>query len=150
MQILCILYFCEVTPNLSLYNSAFWNYVQPPKVPSGCWFSVYGQRIIPVSKDISNASAWQLSWVVQLFNVIIDDILAIGICDDTYNMLVYRRTKAKDQVWPTISIGLPCHCPTPYTHGFVQAPCPALRGQLFRSLLPRRTPSINKQPKYFP
>ena len=32
-----------------------------------------------------NASAWQSSWVVQLFYFIIDDILVACICDGTYN-----------------------------------------------------------------
>ena len=57
------------------------------------WFSLAAQ----------GSAHGNVSWVVQLFYVIIDDILVIGICDGTYNMFVYRRTKG--QMWPTI--GLP-------------------------------------------
>ena len=59
----------------------------------------------------------------------------------TCNMLVYRRTR--DQVWLRDRSGSHAlHIDISF--GFVQVPRPALRGQLFRSQLPRRTPSIMK------
>ena len=78
--------FVKLYPILSLYESAFWKYARP----SSAW-------------AVAQGSAWQLSWVAQLFYVIIGYILVIGICDGTYNMLVNRQ--ANDPIWHTI--GLP-------------------------------------------
>ena len=72
-----------------------WNYTQFVLV----WISIL---------EICTASQWMTTQGPSRFRMIfrtrVHDILVIGICDGTYNMLIYRRTS---QVWPTNSIGLP-------------------------------------------
>ena len=144
--------FVKLYPICPCMNRHFWNMyshpvdmdvgnfgLRPKDHPSLEW---YFER---------QCSARQLSWVVQLLYVIIDDILVIGICDGTCNILVYRWTK--DQIWPTRSIGLPRLTHSIWHFIWVRpSTVPGTVGSAFSVLAADPLYHImgfNKQPKYY-